>query len=160
MKQPVFGPMKPSERAFVATNWLRSYEASELHHVTRAGYWRHFSALVDGLLDSGRTIVARNPDDEDQTLGFVCRGEGPILHYVYVKWMFRDTRTDTTPLLMASKLIGESGLYPKNLRCSFTTVSWLKYAAKHGIQYEHDRSLVAVARAAARRAPREETHGT
>lgn len=151
----VVGPMRPSERAFVATSWLRSYEHAELHHLSRGAYWRHFGALVDSLLDAGRVTVARNSEDETQALGFVCASGDDALHYVYVKWLMRD-RPGQAPLYVGARLLGESGVDLRRLRCSFTTTAWLKYAAKHGMEFEPDRQLVTVTRASARRAPREE----
>lgn len=152
--------MYPSERAWVASSWLRSYEHAELNHLARPSYWRHFGGLVDSLLDSCTTLVARNPKDETQALGFVCRDQtSPTLHYIYAKWLMRDRRGDARPLGLAGRMLGEAGLISPigPLRVSFHTVAWMKYAAKHGLVYEHDRQLVSVTRAQARRAPREMT---
>jgi hypothetical protein len=149
------GLMRPDERAFVAFSWLKSYEHAEARHVQRPAYWRHFGALVDGLLDSCETLVARHPQDPTHCFGFVCFSPARTLHYLYVKQVMRDGRLEKHPLDIAAKLL-EASIDTHLDRVTFTTSAWLKYAAKHGIQYEHDRTLVAVTRAAARRAPREE----
>lgn len=150
--------MYPSERAWVASSWLRSYQHAEMNHLASPAYWRHFGGLVDSLLDSCTTLVARNPKDETQALGFVCHSRSePTLHYVYVKWLMRDRNGDAQPLCLAAKLLGEAAMPAKGMRVSFHTVAWLKYASKHGLVYEHDRQLVSVTRAQARRAPREAT---
>ena len=151
--------MLPSERPFVASAWLRSYEHAEVMtgHIPRDDYWRAFGRLVDALLDSSDTYVAHNPEDPEHFLGFACRSKTEnTLHYVYAKWAMRDRQTLGSPLLLASKLIGEAGLKMVGLRCTFSTVAWLKWCAKHGVTFEHDRSLVSVTRAAIRRSPREE----
>lgn len=154
------GPMRVSERPFVASTWLRSYEAAEVvgSGTPRSCYWRKFGELVDALLDAGETYVARNPEDETQALGWLCRARGDnTMHYVYARWLMRDRQHLGEPLFLASRLLGESGLNAeRGLRCTFTTVPWLKYAAKHGIQFDHDRTLVSVTRAACRRMPQEE----
>ncbi len=148
--------MNRSERAWVATSWLRSLEHTEVpHHVPRAAYWRRFGDLVDALLDSSDTYIARNPKDEDHCIAFACRSKTDnTLHYLYAKWSFRDRQTLGEPLLIASRLMGEAGLRMNGLRCTFSTVAWLKWCAKHGVTFEHDRSLVSVTRAQIRRNPR------
>ena len=68
-----------------------------------------------------------------------------------------DCQSMGRPLCIAAFVLGATGLnMGRGLRTSFNTVAWMKYAAKHGIQFEHDRQLVAVTRAGIRRAPREE----
>ena len=159
------GLMLPSERAWVASSWLRSYEHAEVtaRAIQRGAYRRHFGSLVDALLDAGKTYVARNPKDETHALAWCCRARDKnTLHYVYVKWLLRDSKRESEPLALAAKVIGESGLHAeRGLRVTFSTAAWLRWAAKHGVQFEHDRDLVAATRAAARRSPQKEgtSHG-
>lgn len=156
-----FGPMRPDERPWVASTWLRAYEHAEVMGgaaIPRPAYWRKFGELVNALMDADYVLVARDPNDATQALGWLCRQRlASTCHFLYVKWMFRDRKGMGAPLNLAARLLDESGLdVSQGLRCTFTTTAWLKYAANRGIQFEHDRQLVSVTRAAIRRSSAKE----
>lgn len=157
----VLGRMRPDERAFVANSWLRSYESAEVMGgaaIPRPAYWSKFSELINALMDANVVLVARDPSDSSQALGWICyQPTSNSLHYLFVKWMMRDRQGMGAPLNLAARLLDESGLdVSQGLRCTFTTTAWLKYAANRGIQFEHDRQLVSVTRAAIRRSSAKE----
>lgn len=128
--------MRPSDRACVASNWLRSYESYP--DMERARYWQTYTAIVDGILDRCPVAILCNPEEEDQIMGWACYGSDPsVLHYLYVKAAFRDHRGEVTPPRLAMALLEHLGLAGRPFATTFTTRAWVKYAAKHGINYLH-----------------------
>jgi len=147
--------MRPSDRAFVANSWLRSYSGGEA--LTPDRYYHQFGAVVDSLIDTSRVSVACNPNDETHVFGWLCRSDNaPTLHYMYVKAMFRDAKGDINPPQVGLKLLEESRLLGRlDLRYTFLTLQWLKYSDKHGIKCEHDATLLRAMRATLKRLVKE-----
>lgn len=77
---------------FLFSSWIGSYEGSPWagtipQHLSTAIH----KATIMQLMQRGMKIVmAVNPDDDDQILGFIAyESSGPILHYVFVKSLLR-----------------------------------------------------------------------
>ena len=80
----------------VYTDWLKAHRGS----FAARGAWNslYFSdegqrGVIHGCVQRGRVLVACSPDHEDQILGWACdeavTGGKQVLHYVYVKHMWR-----------------------------------------------------------------------
>ncbi len=77
---------------FVYKAWITSYRTSD-----RAGtvpdhvFYALTKIAINQLLARGMKIaLAVSPDDDDQILGFIAyEAPGPVLHYCFVKDMFR-----------------------------------------------------------------------
>jgi GNAT superfamily N-acetyltransferase len=90
--QVAFRPYRPStDIGFLFAAWIGSYKTSDwagvvCDHVTYAIH----KATINQLLARGmKVVMAVNPDDEDQILGFVAYEVGPVLHFCFVKDVFR-----------------------------------------------------------------------
>lgn len=86
-----FRPYNPTtDVAFLYAAWIGSYEKSPWAGVLpgHAAYSIH-KATIALLLQRGMKVtMAVNPDDDQQILGFIAREPG-LLHFVFVKDMFR-----------------------------------------------------------------------
>jgi hypothetical protein len=128
--------LRPSDRAFVANSWLRSYEG--VPEMPRPRYWQTYSAIVDGILDRCPVTVLCNPEDEGQILAWACHASDPaVLHYVYVKAAFRDARGTGEQPRLAMAILEHLGLSDRPFATTFSTRAWVRYSAKHGINYLH-----------------------
>ena len=95
----------PGERGFCAKSWVESFSSSAMAElVSRQGaatgsatrwtvgqeYWSTWHALVDALLDRGRTTVM--VDEDGLLAGFLCWepwDSAVCVHYVYVRALHR-----------------------------------------------------------------------
>lgn len=88
-------PARESDLGSVYTDWLKAHRGS----FAARGAWNslYFSdegqrGVIHGCVQRGRVLVACSPDDDDQILGWACdeiAGGRQVLHYVYVKHMWR-----------------------------------------------------------------------
>lgn len=95
------------ERNMFFSDWVRSYrEAAAVHGCPSAVYDKEQRALIDRLLARRdvSVICAVNPEDQTQVYGWCCAEPG-IVHYLYVKSIYRQhglatamLATATTPL--------------------------------------------------------------
>lgn len=87
-----FRAYRGSDASFVYSAWINSYKDSE-----RAGiipdhvFYGVTKTVVNSLMARGMQIIlAVNPDDDDQLVGFIAY-EPSVLHYCFVKDIFRRT---------------------------------------------------------------------
>lgn len=99
-----FRPYDPdTDLHFVYRSWVNSYRDSEWagclpQHLSYPVY----SAAITQLLKRGmRITMAVNPDDRDQILGFIAFEPG-LLHYVFVKSIFRRQGVATSLMACAN----------------------------------------------------------
>ena len=79
-------------RNFVIDTWIRSYRKSPYSKgIPTQIYYPYQRAIIESLIDQSQTLVASNINDEDQLIGYICfeKTTPPILHYLYVKKIFR-----------------------------------------------------------------------
>ncbi len=76
--------MEPSDRAFVASTWVRSYKDASLPKAFLTGH----SRVVDSLLSRVGATVLCDAGDTNTLHGWACT-EGQVLHYVYVPMELR-----------------------------------------------------------------------
>lgn len=109
----------PSERNFVIDSWLRSYEKSEFAHVVGRRYVLEHRACILRALDATSvvTLLACDLDDPDLVLGFICYEAPSVLHYIYVKSVFR--RSGISRYLLESTVLAEADV----LTCTHWTPS-------------------------------------
>lgn len=88
-------PMLPDDARFIASTWVKSYASSDLARLcTRGGEWPRASRayregqnrLVDRLLARAACTVAE--DSEGLVAAYLVH-EGDVVHYVYVRDMYR-----------------------------------------------------------------------
>jgi hypothetical protein len=84
---------RPEDEAVIMRAWLVGFHKGGdwPRRVPKERYFREHKATVQRLLAKSLTIVACNPEREWQVLGFLCYS-GPVLHWVYVKQMYRGER--------------------------------------------------------------------
>ena len=140
--------MKPSDRAFVANSWLRSYEWSrDSGGLSRQAYWQSHGPMVDAILDRSRVDVFCDPEDEWHVLGWVCY-EPEVLHFVYVKTGMRDNKfPEASKPRIANRLcmlaqISDDGLIGGKVTMfksyTFRTLAWTRYMLRnhiYGLEY-------------------------
>jgi len=75
---------------FVIHSWLKSFRNSGFaKHIPAHLYFASHHALIERLLKRGaRACAAVFADDPDTLIGWMCT-EGTVLHYLYVKHVFR-----------------------------------------------------------------------
>lgn len=77
----------PDDLRFIHSSWLRSYwESGAAPKVDYKTYHDGFGAIVDNLAPS--SLVAAFEAAPTEIAGYVVR-EGPIVHWVYVKHVYR-----------------------------------------------------------------------
>jgi hypothetical protein len=94
--------MRPSDEPFVYAAWIGSYRTSaQAGVVPNHLFYAVTKAAVKQLLARGmRVVLAVNPDDDDQLLGFVAYEPG-VLHYIFVKDLVRRCGVATALLAFA-----------------------------------------------------------
>ena len=115
-----FRPMEPGDRHFIMSSWLRGHnKAGDWPHrlgtprcnldrgelgcgccrFTHRRYWKEHGQVVERLLHRSTVVVACNPADPHQVLGYVVFEPG-MLHWIFVKEVFRwDPGADEHPRL-------------------------------------------------------------
>ena len=93
-----FRRMLEEDRDFIVHSWVESFRYSgDVGPIHVRHQWDAYSNTVDEILDDEHTEVwvALNPKDDDDRsnlYGYICVGGGralPVLHFVYVKTVFR-----------------------------------------------------------------------
>lgn len=83
----------PNDFNFVANSYLKSYRYSpETKHLISQIYYDMYKERLKNMLASGEVTVACSDEDPDQILGYIIAGTvhgKPLVHYVYVKHVFR-----------------------------------------------------------------------
>lgn len=83
-------PATEGDLPFIVDSWMRSYSKSVT--VARPIYDRFQRELIERLLKASTVLVACNSESPSQLFGYVVaqrRGAVVVLHYVYVKQIFR-----------------------------------------------------------------------
>jgi len=134
--------LQPGDRAFVAHSWLKSFESSHwAGGLSRDEYWRAFTPVVDAILDAATVLVECNPEDHEHIFGWVCYRPNAVLHYVYVKALFRDTRGDASDQpRLARGLLMATGLGTR-ADYTFRTPAWDRYRATHRLGGDYEPRL-------------------
>lgn len=86
-------PIKQTDRNYILSTWSKGIlDAPPFRWMSDAAWAKqhaHMERLVDG---AAAVVVAVNPDDEDQILGYVVwmnDGKKSCIHWVYVKKIIR-----------------------------------------------------------------------
>lgn len=90
----VIRAMDDSDLSLVYDSWLKSLRHDQKHRpgdhrlVHDMDYFRWQREAIDDILVETPVWVACDPEDEGNVMGWAC-GFGNVLHYVYVKELFR-----------------------------------------------------------------------
>ena len=84
-------PMEQSDRAFVASTWLRDLrERSPYYRKIHPQDYNAIQTLtIDSLLDRCRTLIACDIKNPNVIYGFMTYGPMGLIHYTYTKKAFR-----------------------------------------------------------------------
>ncbi len=78
---------------FIASSYLKSYRfGPETKHLINDIYYDVYKDKLNQMLETGSVTIACSDEDPDQILGYLISGQvhgRSILHYVYVKHLFR-----------------------------------------------------------------------
>lgn len=83
------------DQNLIYNSWLKGYGDSYFAYgIPKAIYYEVHAALITGLLQSAKVLVACNPDDETHIFGFLAYFPSYtqrkfIVHYVYVKSSYK-----------------------------------------------------------------------
>lgn len=87
-------PATAEDVSFIFNAWLKSYKHSPFgRDITNTIFYAEHHKVIERLLKKFDTIIACNPDDENQIYGFINAGfvDGIFcLNYIYVKHTFRN----------------------------------------------------------------------
>ena len=106
-------PIVPEDVAFVINGWLEGYwsDCPCSLVMPKTEWWRRWHVVIENILADERTktLVACNPEKEEQLYGFVCAQPPDVLHWVYVKQPYRGTRV-AAELMRAVHACGDTRL--------------------------------------------------
>lgn len=99
-----------SDYPFIANSYLKSYRcAPAAKAMINDVYYPEYKARLEAMVASGSVLVACASDDADQILGYLLFTElagQAVLHYVYVKYPFRQHGIATALVLAAKPNFG------------------------------------------------------
>ena len=121
-------PFKASDTNMVLSAWAHSfYRSHAAGPLSWPIYYQAYASQIQLLLNSCITLVACNPEDEEQIFGFLCyeptvsvivRGaeiKCPAIHYLYTKRIFHHYG-------VAKELLTAAGLLKQAyVACTFST---------------------------------------
>ena len=85
-------PMRAEDIPWITDSWLRSSRESH-YGVPHDEYMDTMRRVIKRLFGRSRIAIACDPEDSDQTFGFVVweprEGRKPLLHWAYTKHSFR-----------------------------------------------------------------------
>ncbi len=75
---------------FIYDSWLHNYRKSPSStHIHSNTYYPEQRQIIEDLLLTASTIVACNPDNDEQIYGYIVFKRPNTLHYVLVKHIYR-----------------------------------------------------------------------
>jgi hypothetical protein len=92
---PLVGPspfrrLEQGDLDFVINSWLMSYrKAPANYRVRNEQYFQYQPGNVQVLLERSKTTIFCDPENPSEIMGYIVVELGHILHYVYVKQIFR-----------------------------------------------------------------------
>lgn len=121
-----------ADAGLIFSSWLRSYYDARppaIWDIQREVYFADSGhhGVVERILRVSRVLIAHPPDDPDEVYGWACGGAG-LLHYVYVKELWRRKG-------VATRLVAEVAPGP-TLTVSHRTKSFVGLADKYQIAYD------------------------
>lgn len=118
-------PAQPSDTAFVLAAWMRALTNQRHYGPEMEGddLWLvAMQALIRLTLSQVPTHVAHRPGHPDQAYGFVVaedRACNPVLHWVYVKHLYRREQIATRLLQHAITNFGECNVHAPYMSNAF-----------------------------------------
>jgi hypothetical protein len=94
MSLPIyFRPREPSDLHFILDSWSKQMEdeCRAARNMRTSIFAAEQRALIKDLLSKSKTLMMCNEEDPDQILGYAVVQESstPIVHFIYLKEMFR-----------------------------------------------------------------------
>ena len=87
--KPLIRDYRPEDLNFILATWLNSYYESMCDFRPRKNsFYKHHEELIKLKLPQCTVKVMCNSEDPDQVMGYIVT-EGEVLHYLYVKSLFR-----------------------------------------------------------------------
>jgi GNAT superfamily N-acetyltransferase len=112
MTEVRFRTAEPKDKGFILKSWIRSYANSPwAGALSRERLMKAITGTIADLRQRGAEwVVAASASNPDVLYGFVCFERGwpwPLLHYVYVKDMYRN-------MGIGSQLVGQTACHLLN----------------------------------------------
>ena len=132
----VIRAMEDGDLPLVYDSWLKSLRHDQKHRkgdaalVRDADYYRWQRDAIDDIMVQSPVWVACDPEDEGNVMGWAC-GMEPVLHYVYVKELFRGH--GVARALIAK--VRELGSGDEPLIVTHLTAPALQWRERHPIRY-------------------------
>lgn len=123
-----------SDYPFIANSYLKSYrKAPGNRALINEVYFPEYKARLEGIVASGAVLIAHAPDDPDHILGYAIASQlagYQVVHYVYVKYPFRQQGIAKSLLLAIKPDFGTS----------YTVIThqpkgWQQISAKYQLVY-------------------------
>lgn len=101
------------DESFIYNSWLKSFRDSDsVKHITNTVFYKRHHALIEKLMTKSSVLLAVNPEDPSQIMGYVCFDvidDVLLLHYVYVKQTYRSLNVATSLLKAVNPNFGKTG---------------------------------------------------
>ena len=86
-------PATPNDFNFIANSYLKSYRyGPETKHLINDIYFDVYKEKLNHMMATGKVTVVCSVEDADQIMGYLISGTAhgkSVIHYVYVKHLFR-----------------------------------------------------------------------
>lgn len=104
--------MEAADKNFILNSWLKSYRNSPaVDRMENPSYFHEQSKVINDLLDNCPVLVASDPKDPSNIFGYLVYQfiEGTfVLHYIYVKQVFRNKGVGKYLIAKAGHQVGEA----------------------------------------------------
>jgi hypothetical protein len=91
MKLPVhYRDAVATDLPFIMNSWLRSWRDSDFAKLMKNEvFYENYEPFIKGILQRANVLVACSVDDPDQIFGYIVYENPQIVHYVYVKTVYK-----------------------------------------------------------------------
>ena len=81
----------------IYSSWMKSNRKNGMAaDVLNEVYYDEHRKIIEGCFDRGEILIACDSENESVILGYLAASKEPVLHYVYVKQMFRKLKIAST----------------------------------------------------------------
>jgi hypothetical protein len=111
---------------FIVCSWLKSNRNSDLtNYVNNEDYYKNHPKIIEDLINRSLITMAVDPEDDNHIYGYVVHentGSKFIIHYIYVKYTYRNFGIAKKMLTAINPNFGSSETYLSSIdRVSIST---------------------------------------
>lgn len=115
----ILRPRVGGDTECIYSSWIRSYCADiSIPGPQRSWLFAAQRSLIHDLLPRCHTLVACQPEHPDQVYGYLVHGPGRVMHWIYVKDIFRRAGVATRLMVEAFGDFKDRIYYTHGSRCT------------------------------------------